>query len=532
MSAAGTHRRPTGRGLSRTHPAAVVRPTVGAPRRHPRRRVAALAAFGCAALLMLRAAAADLDVPPLPGVPRPLAIAAPTELRLSNGLRVVLAERRGVQLVTAALLVLTGSAADPPGHAGLASVTAGLLTRGTRRRDATRLAQDAESLGGLLDGHAGWHASEVGITVTVPKLDAALALVSEVVQEPAFASAELDRLRAQTLDELKVGYSRPDTLARLASQRLLFGNGAYGHPASGTPASLARIGRADLVALHTTRYRPDNAVLVLAGDLDAGEAERLAARHFGTWLVPPRAPPVAAPRPNAEAAETMLLVDLPHAGQAAVVVAAPLPPLEGDRATAAVLNAVLGGGFSSRLNQEIRIRRGLSYGAGSALDPRPLGASLRAAVQTKNESAAEVVELVQTELDRLAAVPIEAAELATRKTAVIGDFSRSVETTSGLAAAVEALIVAGLPTSDLRTRIDALGAVDAADLQRYAATHLAPERRRVAVAGDTAVFAPALRQRVPGLRVVAAERLVNDPDALGTPAAAGASRRTAASGPR
>ena len=540
MSAPVPPRRHAGR--SSTKADASVGRTTGAMARGSRRgswaalsplRYATVAAFACTALLGPAAAAgADLDTPPLAGPPRPLAIAAPTEFRLANGLRVVLAERRGVQLVTAALLVLAGSEADPPSEAGLASVTAGLLTRGTRHRDATRLAQDAESLGGLLDSHAGWHTSEVGITVMVPKLDAALALVSEVVREPAFAPAELDRLRAQTLDELKVGYSRPDTLARLASQRLLFGSGAYGHPASGTPASLPRIGRPDLIALHAARYRPENAVLVLAGDLDPDAAARLAERHFGAWQVAaPAAPPVA-PRPNAESAAPMLLVDLPHAGQAAVVVAAPLPPLAGDRATAAILNAVLGGGFSARLNQEIRIRRGLSYGAASALDPRPLGASLRATVQTKNESAAEVVALVQAELDRLAAEPIDAAELATRKTAVIGDFSRSVETTSGLAAAVEALIAAGLPTSDLRTRIAALAAVDPAELRRYAAANLAPERRRVAVAGDTALFAPALRQRVPGLRVIPAERLVMDPGALDVSAAAVGASPPEPSGPR
>jgi zinc protease len=453
------------------------------------------------------AKAQNFDTPPQPGAPRPFAIRPPMEQRLPNGLRVVLAERRGVQLVTAQLVVLSGSEVDPAERAGLASMTAGLLIKGTRNHSATQLAQAAESLGGALDSGSGWHQSEVAITVSVPKLDAALALVAEVVQQPALAQAELDRLRTQSLDELKVAYSQPGTLASLASQRLLYGAGTYGHPAGGTPASLAKITRAELVALHTARYRPDNAVLVLAGDLDAQTALRLAGRHFGAWKAAAGATPAPVTLASAALPQAAAVIDMPQSGQAAVIVATALPRLGADRATAAVLNSVLGGGFSSRLNQEIRIRRGLSYSAGSGLDSRPGGGSLRAVVQTKNESAAEVVTLVQAELDRLVATPIGADELAARKATLIGDFSRSVETTAGLGAAVKSLIVAGLPADDLRTRIEALSAVNAADVQRYAAANLGPGGRRVVVAGESAKFVDALRAASPGVVVVPAAKL-------------------------
>ena len=469
------------------------------------RSLVALAAT--AVTLVAAAQAQTFDTPPRPGAPRPLTIAAPVEQRLPNGLRVVLAERRGVQLVTAQLVVLSGSEVDPADRAGLASMTAGLLTKGTRKHSATQLAQAAESLGGALESGAGWHQSGIAITVTVPQLDAALAIVSEVVRQPAFAPAELERLRKQSLDELKVAYSQPGTLASLASQRLLYGAGAYGHPAGGTPASLARVTRAELVALHAARYRPDNAVLVLAGDLDAEAALQLARRHFGAWKPGAAAPASAPMTANAPLAPTVVAIDMPQSGQAAVIVAATLPALGADRATAAVMNSVLGGGFSSRLSQEIRIRRGLSYSASSALDARPGGGSLRAVVQTKNESAAEVVMLVQAELDRLAATPVGADELAARKATLIGDFSRSVETTAGLSAAVKSLIVAGLPAAELRTRIDALLAVNAADVQRYAAANLGGAGRRVVVAGESAKFAEALKAASSGLVIVPADQL-------------------------
>ena len=468
----------------------------------------ALAAALLAAQLAASAQTPDFDQPPAPAAPRPLSIAAPVEQRLPNGLRVVLAERRGVQLVTAQLIVLSGSEADPPRRAGLASMVAGLLTKGTRTRSASAQARDAESLGGSLDSGAGWHQSSLSITVTVPKLDTALALVSEAAQHPAFATAELDRLRVQTLDDLKVSYTRPGTLASLAAQQQLFGDGAYGHPASGTPASLQRLTRADLVALHAAQYRPDNAVLVLAGDLDADSAMQLARRHFGGWTAARSATGgPTAPQAGRESPQAALVIDLPQSGQAAVVVASPLPPLGPERAAAAVLNAVLGGGFSSRLSQEIRIQRGLSYSVGSGLDARNWGGALRAVVQTKNESAAEVVTLIQQQLDRLAMEPIGEAELAARKATLIGDFSRRVETTAGLGAAVNALIVAGRSPNELRTRIEAISAVTAADVQRFAQAHLGASRRRVVVAGDAKLFADALKGAAPGFATVPASEL-------------------------
>jgi zinc protease len=242
---------------------------------------------------------------------------------------------------------------------------------------------------------------------------------------------------------------------------------------------------------------------VLAGDVDADTAMRLAMRHFGGWPAPGRALSAVPPRAvGAESATTAAMIDMPHAGQATVVLAVPLPALGDDRARAAVMNELLGGGYSSRLSQEIRIRRGLSYGAGSGIEARRQGAALGVAVQTKNESAAEVVTLVQAELDRLAAAPVEAAELAARKAALIGDFSRSVETTAGLGAAIRALVVAGVPVSELRNRIDALGAVTAEQVRDYAASHLEASRRRVVVAGEASRFATVLRATTPDLRSV------------------------------
>jgi zinc protease len=471
-----------------------------------------VAARGCIAsalgAIALAASAQPFTTPPPPAAPRPLTIATPSEARLANGLRVITARREGVPLVSADLIVLSGSELDPLQLAGLASMSAALLTQGTRLHSAPQIAAAAEALGGSLDSGAGWNQSSVSITVTTPKLDAALGLVREVALEPVFAAEEIDRIRTQTLDELKVAYAEPATLAGLAAQRLAYGAGAYGQSAGGTPQSLPRITRADLVAVHDAAFRPDNAVLILAGDIDPEAGLALARKHFGAWRAPAGA--LARPQPLAAGASRVaaLVIDMPKTGQAGVVIAVALPERPpAERAASQVMNALLGGGYSSRLMQEIRIKRGLSYDASSGIGARGNGAYLRAVVQTKNESAAEVVRVAQAEIDRLMATPADADEIVARKATLIGGFSRSVETTAGLAAAIGALVTTNQPAKDLKMRIDSLQAVTAADVQRYAAAHLGAANRRIVVAGEAAAFGAALQAELPALVTVPLESL-------------------------
>jgi len=475
------------------------------------------------AALAVAASAQPYPTAPAPAPPRPLALAAPLEGRLANGLRVVVARRDGVPLVSAALVALSGSEADPPRLAGLASLMASLQTQGTRTRGAPEIAAAAEALGGSLDSAAGWNQSLVTMTVTTPRLAAALALIAEVAAEPAFAPEEIERVRTQTLDALKVVWSQPGALAGLVAERLAFAGSVYGHPAGGTPNSLPRIGRDDLVALHRQVYRPDNAVLILAGDIAFEAALQLARKHFAGWQPGPGAaapgPAASAPRaagdpiaassaPALSGDPLAVAIDMPRSEQAAVVLGLRLPSRSGgDRAISEVMNAVLGSGYSSRLSQEIRIKRGLSYDAGSGIESRREAGWLRVVVQTKNESAAEVVALIQAEVDRMMATPPGADELAARKATIIGGFSRSVETTAGLVRAIRSLVVAGRPPAELTGWIAALQAVSAADVQRYAAAHLGAPGRRLAVAGEAERFVAPLRAAAPALVVVGADAL-------------------------
>ena len=468
-----------------------------------------LATAGLAALGPWPAALAqELTVPPPPGPPRPPTPVHTVDQTLPNGLRVLVAPRPGVALVSAVLLIRSGSEVDPPQRAGLADLTATLLTRGSAKRSAPEIARAAEALGGSLDGSAGWDRSRLAITVTPARLPAALQLLAEVARQPRFAPAELERARRQALDGLRVAWSEPGTLAQLVAARSLFGAGTYGAPRLGTPATLARLTRADLTAFHATWYRPDNAVLVLAGDLAPADALALAARTLGDWRHADTILPVPVRRAAVSTLPPVVVVDLPGAGQAGVVGALPaVPRAAPDYFAGVVANAVLGGSSSARLALEIRVRRGLTYDARSSLDARRVAGLAVAAVQTNNPSAPEVLGLLRAEVARLGQSAPEPAELAARVAYLVGAYGRSLETTAGLAARIAELALQGIAIDQVNTAPALLQAVSAEAVRRFAATHWPAGALRVANAGEAAQFLDSLRRAGPEVLVVPAAAL-------------------------
>jgi len=179
-----------------------------------------------------------------------------------------------------------------------------------------------------------------------------------------------------------------------------------------------------------------------------------------------------------------------------------------------VTNAVLGVGYSSRLNQEIRIKRGLSYGAGSSLTPQGAFGGFSARVQTKNPSAAEVIGLVRSELTRLAAEPASATELTARKSVLVGGFGRELGTSSGLADVLGNLAIYGVPLTEIQAYAGKVEAVSAADVQAFAGSYLDPARTSVIVAGDAKAMGEPLTKALPGAAVIPADRLDLDSPTL------------------
>lgn len=247
---------------------------------------------------------------------------------------------------------------------------------------------------------------------------------------------------------------------------------------------------------------------MLTGDITPEQALALAQRRFGDWTKPASALPPVPVASGRSALPALLVIDQPGGGQAGVV-AAHAAPRRDDAGfyVGTVANAVLGGSYSARLNEEIRIKRGLSYGANSSFDPRRDGGLWLASAQTKNPSAVQVVQLMQGEFDRLGTTPVPAAELAARKATLVGAYGRSLETTSGLARRVGELAVYGVDLGEIGRYVDAVEAVTPAQIEAYARANLGPTGRHVVVVGDASAFGDAMRKAYPQSRQVSKKML-------------------------
>src|SRR5258708_27714155 len=258
--------------------------------------------------------------PPPPAPPRSVEFPKPVEQTLANGLRVIVIERSDTPLVSAQLIIRNGGEVDPPELPGLADMTANLVTKGTQSRDAARIAEEIESLGGALESGARWDASFASVGVMSGKITQAMEILADVVRRPTFKSEEVERLRQQYLDNLTLALGQPGAIARFVAARVVFGDSPYGHPISGTTESVARISRDDIAKMHQRFYRPDNAILVIGGDLKAKDAFALATRYFGDWQKPPTSIPVSSAAASIAASKPgrVVVIDKPDAGQAAV----------------------------------------------------------------------------------------------------------------------------------------------------------------------------------------------------------------------
>lgn len=444
------------------------------------------------------------ETPPLPAAPRPVTIPKPVEKTLPNGLRVIVIERKNVPLVTAQLIIKTGGEVEADNISGTADMTAQLLTKGTKTRTAPQIAEAIEALGGSIFSGAGWDNSSVTVTVTSDKIAQAFEIMSDVVRNPTFKDEEIERLREQRLDELQVEMSDPPSIARKVAARVVFGADSYGHPLGGTIETVKNIKRENIVGMHDSFYRPTNAVLVIVGDVKAIQAFAVAQKNFGAWVgkkIPQAKKGMDVSITPAKQGR-VVVIDMPDAGQAAVNAAQKTIMRQDPSFIAAtVANSVLSG-YSGRLNQEIRIKRGLSYGAGSSINARRTSGIFSARTQTKNESAAIVAALLINELERLSNEPISVEELTPRKAVLIGDFGRGMETTFGLVDQIGNLALYGFSLDIINTYIQRVQAVTDKDIQQFAKAGIPTEQTNIIIVGNAKMFLYELKKRFLNVEVI------------------------------
>ncbi|MFM9862361.1 MAG: M16 family metallopeptidase [Micropepsaceae bacterium] len=441
---------------------------------------------------------------PAPQAPVSAKLPTPTDTKLANGLRVIVASKRDVPIVSAELGVLSGSSSDPETLSGLASLTADVMTKGTKTRSATDIARQIEALGAELSAGAGADSSLVSLETRADRVGDAMAIMADVARNPAFAAEEVERQRQQTLDGLQVALRQPGSIARFAMTRVLFGVGPYGSVAS--PKSVAAIKPENLSAFHARQWRPDNAVLVISGDVSAEDGLKLAEKYFGDWAGSAQRTDIFLK--GTPPATRTIVIDLPKSGQAAVSFGMiGIPRTAADYFPALVANSVLGGGYSSRLNQEIRIKRGLSYGVSSGFAERQAPGPIIVVAQTKNESAVQVADLMTAEFTKIMAAEIPAAELGARQANLIGSFGRDVETASGLAGQLATLAAFGIPLEKLTTYVADVSAVTPASAKEVAAKLYDPKKASMVVVGDGTVFFNALKKKRPDVVRIPVDKL-------------------------
>lgn len=439
---------------------------------------------------------------PNAGAPRPMTFAQPQEKTLANGLRIIVVERPTQPMLQAGLVFKSGAESDPADRAGLTEFTAAALTRGTGKRSATQIAQDLEGLGAAIKTEAGWDGTLAMLATLSANAAPALEILADVARHPAFTGAEIDRLKKERIDEREVELEQPSQLARAVATRAILGATPYGHTSNGTSTSLQRITRADVLAHYARVFRPENAVLILAGDIKTDDAFTLGEKLFGDWK---SAAAKAAPhRSKAEIPKpAAILIDMADAGQAAVYLGrAESPRTDDDYFISQIANHVLGGGYSARLNREVRIKRGLSYGCGSKLARWREGGLFGAACQTKNASAAEVVTVIQNELKQIGQETAAAEEINARRLVLTGGFQRELETNEGYVKRIADFVLHGEAPGAFTHTLAKYDRVTGDEIKSYATTQFAPETMTVIVVGRASDCEKPLRKLFPNLRVV------------------------------
>ena len=461
----------------------------------------ALPSTGLSLWILLTAAAPalaqapDRSKPPMLGPPPALRLPAITPYRLSNGLQVLVLEKHEVPLVQINIVIKAGSAMDPQGKSGLASMTAGMLDEGAGGRDALALADAVDFLGADLSVMPEQHATTIAIQAPVTRLDSLLSILADVALRPTFPAAELERQRRQRLTALAQQHDEARIVAQALFARTLFGEGhPYGRRTGGVEQSLRSFTVDDLRGFYRTYFRPGNAALVVVGDVSARAIlPRLEAAFGGARWEAATVPAQQWPDVAQVKARAVYLVDKPDAAQSEVIIGrVGVPRSSADYYALVVMNTILGASFSSRLNQNLREEKGYTYGAASSFGFDRLAGpfAARAAVHTQVTDKA-LTEFFK-ELTNIR-TPVPAAELARAKNFVALRFPERFQAVAQIARQLGDLVVYDLPLDYYNTFTQRILAVTAADVQRVARQYVDPEHVIVVVVGDKAKIEAGVR---------------------------------------
>jgi predicted Zn-dependent peptidase len=431
--------------------------------------------------------------PPRLAPPKPLALPQVAERVLPNGLRLLVVEHHELPIADFILVVRSGTEADPARREGLASLTAAMLDEGAAGRTSVQIAEQAAFLGIELTTASGWDATRITLHTPTAQLDSALALFADVALRPTFAANELERLRKERLTQILQIKDRAPVIADLAFSSLLYGEDhPYGRWQSGTEASVTAVTRADLQRFYETHYRPNNTTLIVVGDVSSQDVEARMQKLFGSW------PRGDVPKPSITtaqqlAATTVYLIDKPGAPQSSFRIGSVgVARSTQDYFPLQVLNTVLGGSFTSRLNQNLRETKGYTYGARSGFAMRQAAGPFTAAaeiVAAKSDSA--LMEFMKELRGIRDTVPSQ--ELDKAKQYLQLQLPSQFETTTDIAQNLVPVALYALSLDYFNSYAQKIGAVTQADVARVARQYITPDNFAVVIVGDRKTIEAGIR---------------------------------------
>ena len=415
---------------------------------------------------------------------------------LSNGLKLLVVENHRLPLVQANLIVKSGSAGDPAGATGCAVFAASLLDEGTKTLSALQLSEKIRQLGANLGAYASADATNVNLNVLKRNLDPALSLMADIVLNPTFPDAELERLRKTFLGNIVQEKRDPYGLAARAFERELYGpSHPYAQPQNGTETSVQALQRDNIVSFYHTNYAPNNAAMVMVGDITLDEAKAKLERAFGLWKQG-NAQSVTVPDPPLPTKTRIVIVDKPGSPQSMIVAGSTgLKRSSPDWTAVQVLNNALGGQFISRVNMNLREDKGFTYGANTWFTAqRGMGASMSyAPVQTQSTKEA-VFELVKEIRDIGTSRPLGGEELGVSQEQLLKGFQSYFENIGTVAASLGNMVTFDLPDDNWQTFESRVRAVDAAKALETASKYLHPDALLIVVVGDKEKIEPGLKE--------------------------------------
>jgi zinc protease len=437
--------------------------------------------------------APDRAIAPKPGPVPALKLPAIQKRTLANGLPVWIVELHKVPVVHVSLVVKSGASADPKGKDGLANLTADMLDEGAGSRNALAIADAIDYLGATLSTESSFDASSIDLHVPVARLGDALPIMSDVALRPTFPAEELKRVREDLLTSFVEAEDDPESLVQFAFPRLVFGpQHRYGSLSIGTPATAKAMTVADLRQFHSQHYVPSNSLLVVTGDITASDVVVRLERAFGSWKGATSSPP-SIPAAPPLTSRPIYLIDKPGAAQSQIRIGSVgVPRSTPDFFPLRVLNTVLGGSFTSRLNQNLREEHGYAYGAGSTFDMRANGGLFYASAGVQTDKTAEALSEFFKELDGIRK-PIPPDEVEKAKNYVALLLPRNFETTERLAGSLAQMFIYNLPQDYFATYTEHVRAVTPADVQRVAERYIQPDRFAVVIVGDRKTIEPGIK---------------------------------------